>query len=299
MSVSSRFGVRRQSEAATAPSLVKRGRIESGVALRSPPHSIVMSSILYERRDQIAIIRLNRPDKLNALSAKIILALSDIFTNIDSQPNLRAIILTGTGDKAFCAGTDITELTGLDEVHAREASERGQALCNQIESCGVPVIAAVNGIAAGGGCELALACHLRVASASAQFSLPEASLGILPAYGGTQHLARQIGNGRALEMMLTGKAVSSEEALRFGLVNRIAPPLELLPQAESLALEIALLAPLAIRACLEAVTRGTQLPLTEGLALEAKLFASLFATEDVREGTRAFLEKRPPVFKGQ
>jgi enoyl-CoA hydratase len=229
----------------------------------------------------------------------MILALGDAFTNLKQQPALRAVILTGAGEKAFCAGTDITELAGLDEAGAREVSERGQALCNQIESCGVPVIAAVNGVAAGGGCELALACHLRIASANAQFSLPEIRLGINSAYGGTQRLAREIGEGRALEMMLTGRSVRTEEALLFGLINRVAPADELLAQAEGLANEIAKLAPLAVQACLEAVTRGVELPLAEGLALEAKLFASLFATDDAREGTNAFLEKRPPVFQGK
>ena len=257
-----------------------------------------MSSILQERRESFAIIRINRPEKFNALSREMILALSQIFRNLESQANLRAVILTSMGDKAFCAGTDITELAGLDEDRAREISERGQALCNQIESCGVPVIAAINGIAAGGGCELVLACHIRVASSNAQFSLPETKLGVIPAYGGTQRLAREIGDGRALEMMLTGRTLDAEEALQFGLINQVAPAGELLVQAESLAQEISKLAPLAIRACLEAVIQGNELPLAEGLALEAKLFAGLFATDDVREGTRAFLEKRSPVFKG-
>lgn len=260
-----------------------------------------MSSILQERREQVAIIRLNRPEKLNALSREMIVELSEVLRNIDTDSELRAIILTGVGDKAFCAGTDITELTeitGLDEDRAREVSERGQTLCNLIESCGVPVIAAVNGIAAGGGFELALACHIRIASAKAQLSLPETKLGIIPGYGGTQRLAREIGNGRALEMLLTGRTVGAAEALQLGLINRLAPAGDLLAATQSLAQEIAGLAPLAIRACLEAVTRGAELPLAEGLALEAKLFASLFATDDVREGTRAFLEKRTPVFKG-
>jgi len=254
--------------------------------------------VIIERNDSFAIIRLNRPKKRNALSGAMILALSEIFTNLESQPDLRAIILTGEGNKAFCAGTDITELANLDKDRAQEVSQRGQELCNQIERCGVPVIAAVNGIAAGGGCELALACHLRIASVTAEFSLPETELGIIPAYGGTQRLAREIGHGRALEMMLTGRIVSGTEALQFGLVNDIAPPADLLGVAESLAREIASLAPLAIRACLEAVNRGVELPLAEGLALEARLFASLFASEDVREGTSAFLEKRSPLFKG-
>jgi enoyl-CoA hydratase len=252
-----------------------------------------------ERRDSIKIIRLNRPEKFNALSREMILALNKIFTTLESQPDLRAIILTGVGDRSFCAGTDITELAKLDKDRAREVSERGQELCNQIESCGVPVIAAVNGIAAGGGCELVLACHIRIASTSAQLSLPETKLGIIPAYGGTQRLAREIGRGRALEMMLTGRVVGAEEAFQFGLINRVTPASDLIDAAESLAKEIASLAPLAIRACLEAVIRGAELPLAEGLALEAKLFAGLFASQDVREGTHAFLEKRSPVFKGR
>jgi enoyl-CoA hydratase len=256
------------------------------------------SLIITERRGSIEIIRLNRPAKLNALSREMILALSDVFINIESDAELRAIILTGAGDKAFCAGTDINELTQLKEVDARKVSERGQALCNQIENSAVPVIAAINGIAAGGGCELALACHIRIASNNARFSLPESKLGIIPGYGGTQRLAREIGNGRALEMMLTGKAVAAEEALQIGLVNRLTTSDDLLIEAESLANEIAQLAPLAIRACLKAMTLGSELPLAEGLALEAELFASLFATADMREGTRAFLEKRQPVFKG-
>ena len=254
--------------------------------------------IIEERKGSVAIIRLNRAEKLNALTREMIVALSEIFTNLAGQPDLRAIILTGAGDRSFCAGTDITELGDLDNNRAREVSERGQALCNQIESCGVPVIAAVNGIAAGGGCELALACHMRMASPNASFSLPETKLGIIPGYGGTQRLVREIGRGCALAIILTGRTVHAEEALRIGLANRVVAIGDVLTEAESLAREISNLAPLAIRACLEAVTRGIELPLAEGLALEAQLFSSLFATNDTREGTRAFIEKRQPVFKG-
>ena len=261
-------------------------------------------SINYEQQESIAVVRLNRPEKLNALSPKMIATLSDLFSNFEQRPDLHAVILTGTGDTAFCAGTDISEIANAAEnaedstQSARRISERGQTLCNLIENCGVPVIAAVNGIAAGGGCELALACHLRLAADCAQFSLPETKLGVLPGYGGTQRLAREVGEGRALEIMLTGRNVSAEEAFRLGLVNRVTSGANLLDEAMALAKEISQLAPLAIRACLKAVIAGESLPLVDGLALETKLFAGLFETNDVREGTRAFLEKRKPLFKG-
>jgi len=255
--------------------------------------------ITTERRNSIEIIQLNRSDKLNALTRDMILALTDSFKTIEEHSDVRVVILTGSGE-AFCAGTDIAELAATtDHDRAREISERGQVLCNQIENCSVPVIAAVNGIAAGGGCELALACHLRIAATNAQFSLPETKLGVVPAYGGTRRLARELGNGRALEMMLTGRSVPAEQALQFGLINRVTTASDLMKEAELLATEIAKLAPLAIRACLQAVIKGEELPLAEGLRLEAELFASLFTTEDVREGTRAFFEKRQPIFKGK
>ena len=256
-------------------------------------------SLIIERRASYFVLTLDQQDKLNVLSAPLLEELREALNEIENRPALRCAVLTGAGERAFCAGTDINQLAQLSEKEAREVSARGQQLCNQIENCGVPVIAAVNGIAAGGGCELALACHIRIASENALFSLPETKLGIIPAYGGTQRLAREIGQGRALEMMLTGRTISAAEALQIGLINSIAPAGELLATAESLAEEIAGLAPLAIRACLEAVIQGTDLPLAEGLALEARLFAGLFASEDVREGTRAFIEKRSPVFKGR
>jgi enoyl-CoA hydratase len=246
-----------------------------------------------ERNDSHLIIRINRPEKFNALSREMIFTLSDIFTGLDNEGSLRAVILTGNGDNSFCAGIDLTDLA---ESNERELSKLSQALFSQIENCHLPVIAAVNGIAAGDGCELALACHLRIASANAQLSMPEAISGIVPA-DGRQRLERRVGEEGALEL-LSGKAVSAEESLRLGLINRVVPAVELLARAEDLAREIAQLAPLAIRACLEAVTQGNQLPLAEGLELEARLFASLFDTDDVREGTSAFLEKRAPVFKG-
>ncbi len=256
-------------------------------------------SILYEARDSVAVVRLDRAEKMNALSREMLAELRAVFDRIGRDAELRAVILTGAGERAFSAGTDIEELENLDAEGARIASLRGQEVCEAIERCGLPVIAAVNGVAAGGGCELALACHIRLASMNARFSLPETKLGMIPAYGGTQRTPRAVGMSRALELMLAGESLSATDALRAGLVSRVIEPERLLPEAEALARSIAQLAPLAIRACLEAVTRGLDLPLEEGLELEAELFSRLFETEDVREGTRAFLEKRPPVFKGR
>jgi enoyl-CoA hydratase len=255
--------------------------------------------VSFEVHDSVAVVCLDRREKLNALTREMLRALSDTFRRIEGERDIRAVILTGAGSEAFCAGTDIKELAAMDIKEARGAARRGQEVCERIERCEVPVICAVNGVAAGGGCELALACHIRLASTSARFSLPEKRLGLIPGYGGTQRLARVTGSGRALEMMLTGAEISAEEALRVGLVNATVAPEELLPEAETLARRIASLAPLAIRACLKAVTQGLTLPLAEGLGLEAELFSQLFATEDMREGTRAFLEKRPPEFKGR
>jgi enoyl-CoA hydratase len=257
-----------------------------------------MTNIAYERHDEIVILTLNRPNKRNALSAELLSELSQTLTNLRTDESVRVVILTGTGD-AFCAGTDISELASVTEEEARHMSLRGQESCAKIESFPVPVIAAVNGLAAGGGCELVLACHLRIASTRAKFSLPETSLGLIPGYGATQQLTRDIAVARALEMMLAGKEIDSAIALQMGLLNRVTEPNELMPEAMALAKEIAALAPLAIRACLKAVIEGLKLPLEEGLALERRLFASLFATEDAKEGTSAFLEKRAPVFKGR
>jgi len=225
--------------------------------------------------------------------------LGEIFAEVAARRDLRAVILSGAGSD-FCAGTDISELEGMDEAAALQKAARGQEVCDLVEMCGTPVVVAVQGAAAGGGCELALACHLRVAASGARFSLPETRLGVIPAYGGTQRLSRAVGTGRALAAMLAGEEVGAEEALRLGLVNRVVEPERLAAEAEALAhAVIDNAAPLAARACLEAVTRGARLPLDEALHLEAELFASLFSTEDVREGTRAFLEKRPPIFKGE
>ncbi|MDQ1592104.1 MAG: enoyl-CoA hydratase [Pyrinomonadaceae bacterium] len=265
------------------------------------PDNTDTPDILYEERGDagLAYVRLNRPAKHNALTAAMLERLAEIFRAFDSRTDLRAVVLTGAGAAAFCAGTDIAELDGLDEAGALATARRGQETCEAIELCAVPVIAAVNGLAAGGGCELALACHLRLAATHATFSLPELKLGMIPAYGGTQRLARALGHGRALAAMLAGDSLPAEEALRLGLLNRVVAVEQLACEAETLAATVSRVAPLAVRACLAAVTRGARLPLDEGLDLEARLFARLFSTEDVREGTRAFLEKRAPQFKGK
>ncbi|HEV7893554.1 MAG TPA: enoyl-CoA hydratase-related protein [Pyrinomonadaceae bacterium] len=256
-------------------------------------------AVSFEERGEVAYVRLARAEKRNALTGAMLERLGEIFAGVAARRDLRAILLGGDG-RDFCAGTDISELAGLDEAGAAEKVKLGQEVCELIETCGTPVIAAVQGTAAGGGCELALACHLRVAARGARFSLPEATLGVIPAYGGTQRLARSVGNARALAAMLAGDAIGADEALRLGLVNRVVEEENLSAEAESLARAIIdTAAPLAARACLEAVTRGTRLPLEEGLKLEAELFAQLFSTQDVREGTRAFLEKRKPDFKGE
>jgi len=257
-----------------------------------------MSLVLHEEVGEIAVVYLNRPDKLNALSKELVEKLSALLNDLRIT-DTRVVIISGTGDRAFSAGTDINLLAAADPNTAAEISRSGQQLCELIEKFPVPVIGAINGIAAGGGCELALSCHLRIASTDAEFSLPETKLGLLPAYGGTQRLAKEIGLGRAIELMLTGRTITSEEALELGLVNRISSPADLLNDTMSLAKEIAELAPLSVRACLRAVTEGLELPLNDGLKLETELFASLFATEDAREGTSAFLEKRNPKFKGK
>jgi enoyl-CoA hydratase len=247
----------------------------------------------------LVCVRLNRPAKRNALTRAMLERLAEIFRAFTTRTDLRAVVLTGAGSAAFSAGTDISELDGLGEAGALEAARRGQETCEAIELCPVPVIAAINGVAAGGGCELALACHLRVAATHATFSLPELKLGMIPAYGGTQRLARAVGHGRALAAMLAGDSLTADEALRLGLVNRVVAAEQLAGEAEAFAATVSQFAPLAVRACLAAVTHGARLSLADGLALEAELFARLFSTADVREGTRAFLEKRAPVFKGK
>lgn len=252
--------------------------------------------VVEERQGDIAIITLNRPEKLNALNGEMFVKLAETLQRLGSDEFLRVLVLTGAGDRAFCSGTDIDEFTSVTIHEAHEISIRGQDLCKKIERFPVPVIAAVNGIAAGGGCELVLACHLRFANTAAVFSLPEVKLAMIPGYGGTQRLPREVGLGRSCELMLTGRTVTAAEAHAIGLVNRVTST-DVLHESITIARQIERLSASAIRACLKAVTEGVELPLAEGLALETELFAELFAGEDVREGTAAFLEKREPVFK--
>jgi enoyl-CoA hydratase len=256
------------------------------------------STLLFELTNGIARITVNRPDKLNALNAIVIAELGDAVTRIETDAAVRGVLVTGTGTKAFVAGADIGELAEQGVTGGRARALAGQQVFRRLERCGKPVIAAVNGFALGGGCELAMACHLRIASETAKFGQPEVKLGIAPGYGGTVRLARLVGRARALELLLTGEMIDAEEAHRIGLVNRVVPAERLLEEAETLLRTILGNGPLAVRACLEAVDAGLDIPMEQALLLEAGFFGVLSATADMQEGTRAFLEKRKPVFRG-
>ena len=259
----------------------------------------MFENLLYEVRDDIAVLTLNRPRVLNALNAATLEELHTVFQEIREDPAVRAALLTGTGEKAFAAGADIRELAQADGTTGRDLALRGQAVFRSIETCGKPVIACINGLALGGGCELALACTLRIADDNARLGQPEVKLGLIPGYGGTQRLARLVGKGIALQMILTAEMLSAADALRVGLVNEVVPPDQLLPRGEAIAHTISNMAPLAIRYALEAVDRGYDLPLQEALLLEAELFGRICDTADKTEGTTAFLAKRPPIWKGR
>lgn len=256
-------------------------------------------NILVEVREPIAVLTLNRPKVLNALHAATFRELSDALEELIANPAVRAILLTGAGEKAFAAGADIQELAQVSAIEGNALALRGQHLFDRIENCGKPVIACVNGFALGGGCELALACTFRIASETAKFGQPEVKLGLIPGYGGSQRLPRLIGKGAALRLLLTGEIIPALEALRLGLVEEVVAPDQLLSRAEHIAKSIAAQAPLAIEKCLEAVHAGYDLPLRQALELEASLFGLCCATEDKAEGTKAFLEKRSAVWKGR
>jgi enoyl-CoA hydratase len=254
-------------------------------------------NLLVESRGPITVLRIHRPDVLNALNRETLSELGDFADRFAGDPAQEALILTGSGDKSFVSGADINELAVLDPRGAEEISRFGQRVFLALERAGKPVIAAINGYAFGGGCELALACHVRLASENAVLGLPEVSLGIIPGYGGTQRLPRLVGPGRALELLLTGRRVRADEAERIGLLNRVVPQDQLLAEAEKLALSILKNGPLAVAAALEAVERGLGLSLDDGLRLESGLFGILAASEDMHEGLKAFLAKRPAQYK--
>jgi enoyl-CoA hydratase len=262
-------------------------------------HPPELHHVRLEIAPPLARLTLARPEKLNALNRATLAELDAALEHLRGAPGVRAIVLTGSGEKAFAAGADIGEIAALSPVEARAFSQAGNDLFRKLELFPVPVIAALNGFALGGGCELALACTLRIAAENAKLGQPEVKLGLIPGYGGTQRLARLIGTGPALHLLLTGEPIGAAEALRVGLVNQVVAAGELAAAAEAVARKIAANAPLAVQYCLEAVRRGRDAPLDSGLALEAGLFALACATRDMQEGTRAFLEKRAPEFKGE
>lgn len=257
------------------------------------------ANLLCERGDGLAVVTVDRPAKLNALNGATVDALDRFFAHAAEDTATRAVILTGAGPKSFVAGADIEEVSGFSAMEGRDWGMRGQAMLRRIESLPKPVIAAINGYALGGGLELAMACHLRIASNHARLGQPELKLGIVPGFGGTQRLPRIVGKGRALEMLLTGDPINAQEAHAMGLVNRVTEPENLLDEARALAGRILRNGPLAVALTLQAVDRGCEMPLGEALDWEISLYALSCATEDVREGTRAFLEKRAPEFRGR
>jgi len=259
----------------------------------------MFDNLLLAREGHSALVTINRPQVLNALDARTLAELGRAMEELRADASVRVVIVTGAGEKAFVAGADISELAALSPAQAQDHALLGQRVFDTIEHLGKPVIAAINGFALGGGCELAMACTLRLAADSAKIGQPEVNLGIPPGFAGTQRLARLVGKGAALEMLLTGRHVTAEEAQRIGLVNRVVPATELMTAARALAGELAAKAPIATRYIIEAVQRGSEVPFEQAAFLEASLFGLAFSTADMREGTRAFLDKRKPAFKGE
>jgi enoyl-CoA hydratase len=257
-----------------------------------------VNSLVLERNGGVATITINRPARLNALDAVTKRELRRVMESLDRDDTIRTVVITGAGERAFVAGTDIEELTGLNRDSGRQFSADGQAVMDLIEQCRVPVIAAVNGYALGGGCELVMACHLRLASERAKFGMPEINLGIIPGYGGTQRLVRLVGREKALELMLTGAHIGAEDALRIGLIHKVVPAAALMQAAADLAAQLAAKAPRAVEALMRAVRAAPGVATTEGMQREAEEFGKCCATADFQEGVRAFLDKRPPAFRG-
>lgn len=256
-------------------------------------------NILQAREGRVAVVTVDRPDKLNALNVRLVGDLAACFAELGADEGVGAVVLTGSGEKAFVAGADIGEIAGLTAVQAEGFAVAGQALMFAIENLGKPVIAAVNGYALGGGCELAMACSFRLAAENAMLGLPETGLGIMPGYGGTQRLPRLVGRGRALELVLTGDMIDAATALQIGLVNKVLSADELMPAALKVAGKLAAKSPLALGAALRAVHGGSDLALADGCALEASVFAVCASSDDAREGCAAFMEKRKPDFSGK
>src|SRR5437879_670091 len=256
-------------------------------------------TLLFEIRDGIAFVTGNRPDKLNALNGQVMMELGKAAERIASEPEIRGAILTGAGRKSCVAGADIGGLARQGRFDGKGRAQRGQGVLRRLETCGKPVIAAINGFALGGGCELAMACHIRIASENAKFGQPEVKLGIAPGYGGTQRLPRLVGKGVAIQLILTGETIDAPEAYRIGLVNKVVPAADLLAESEKMMRGILAMGPLAVRLAMEAVDQGLEMSLDEGLLLEANHFGLLAATQDMKEGTTAFLEKRSATFLGR
>ncbi|MFA7289502.1 MAG: enoyl-CoA hydratase-related protein [Melioribacteraceae bacterium] len=259
----------------------------------------MFKNLLTELRENILIITINRPEKLNALNGDLLKELSEIFLDVKERGEIHAVIITGAGEKAFVAGADINELNKLEPIKAKEFAEFGQKVFGQISSINKPVIAAVNGFALGGGCELALACHIRLVSENAKFGQPEVNLGVIPGYGGTQRLPKLIGLGRAMELILSGELIDANEAYRIGLANKLYPINELLERALELANKIISKGRIAVSLSIDAINASSNLSETEGMKYEAANFALATSTEDFKEGTTAFLEKRKAQFKGE
>jgi enoyl-CoA hydratase/carnithine racemase len=269
------------------------------VSPEAPPVALNLANVLYETKGAITYVTVNRPKVLNALNTPTWADLRRAFEHARDDPAVRGVILTGAGDKAFIAGADISELAHVTAVEAEESSRFGQQVLDLIENLGKPVIAAVNGFALGGGCETAMACTMRIAVDAAKFGQPEVALGLIPGGGGTQRLARLVGKGRALQLILSGEMISAQEAYRMGLVNEIVPTSNLIARAETILRKIASNAPIAVKFALEATNRGMDTSQGDGMLLEASYFGLCAATQDKREGTSAFLEKRTPQFYGR
>src|SRR5258706_7473601 len=267
--------------------------------MSTPTAALTLENVLYEKKGAIAYVTLNRPKVLSALNRRTWEDLQTAFEEARKDSAIRGVILTGTGDKAFIAGADIAELSKITAVEAEESSTFGQGVLNLIENLGKPVVAAINGFALGGGCETAMACTIRVATASAKFGQPEVKLGILPGGGGTQRLPRLVGKGRALQLILSGEIISAQEAYRIGLVNEVVSAADLITRAEAILKQIFANAPIAVRYAIEATNKGMQTSQAEGQALEASFFGLCAATQDKQEGTQAFLQKRAPEFQGR